>query len=73
MQKYKYITYEDGMFYGVKKKTSGELVKTPLNQENIVRILIENKSASTWATVAVIAIPIIAITIVFLSVAIYGI
>jgi len=56
---YKYITYEDGVFYGVSKK-SGELVKTPLDERYINKLLIKNKSASTWVTVAVIAVPIIA-------------
>ena len=56
---YKYITYEDGVFYGVSKK-SGELVKTPLDETYINKLLIKNKSASTWVTVAVIAVPIIA-------------
>ena len=60
--KYKYITYEDGMFYGVKKK-SGELVKTPLDEEYIITVLSKNKSASTWLTVAIIAIPVTIIII----------
>ncbi|MGB5315700.1 MAG: hypothetical protein WBN56_06835 [Robiginitalea sp.] len=56
---YKYITYEVGVFYGVSKK-SGELVKTPLDETYINELLIKNKSASTWVTVAVIGVPIIA-------------
>jgi hypothetical protein len=56
---YKYITYEDGVFYGVSKK-SGELVKTSLDETYINKLLIKNKSASTWVTVAVIGVPIIA-------------
>ena len=60
--KYKYITYEEGTFYGVNKK-KGELVKSPLNGAEIEKILTKNKSASTWATVITIAVPVIAIII----------
>ncbi len=60
--KYKYITFEDGVYYGVKKK-SGELVKTPLDQEYISKVLTKNKSTSTWLTVAAIGIPVIVIIV----------
>lgn len=60
--KIKYVTYESGVFYGVNKK-SGELVKTPLDEEYINKIVTKNKSASTWATVTVIAIPVAAVII----------
>ncbi|MDH3699528.1 MAG: hypothetical protein OEQ81_12755 [Flavobacteriaceae bacterium] len=66
--KYKYITYEEGTFYGVKKE-SGELVKYPLNEEDIVKIITKNKTASTWVTVTVIAVPIIALGIAMIAVA----
>ena len=52
--KYKYITYEEGQFLGVIKK-SGELDKNPLSEQEITKVLIENKSASKWATVGVLA------------------
>ena len=55
--KFKYITYEEGQFYGVKKK-SGDLVKEPLQEEDITKILLHNKSGSTWLTVAVLALPV---------------
>lgn len=60
--KFKYISYEDGVYYGVKKK-SGELVKTPLDQEYISKVLTKNKSTSTWLTVAAIGIPVIVIIV----------
>ncbi len=60
--KYKYITYDSGVFYGVNKK-SGELIKTPLDENEILQLLVKNKSASTWVTAAVIAIPVIVIIV----------
>jgi len=60
---FKYITNEDGQFFGVKKK-SGDIVKLPLLKDDIIKIRIQNKSASTWSTIAVIAVPIIALVII---------
>ena len=60
---YRYITYEDGDYYGVKKK-SGELVKTPLNEQEIAEVVLTNKTASTWLTVGVIALPVIAVVVI---------
>lgn len=60
ISKYRYITYEDGQFYGVRKK-SGELVKTPLSEQEIKKVLTNNKSASTWVTVGVIAYAILGV------------
>ena len=60
--KFKYIAYEDGVFYGVNKK-SGEIIKTPLDKQYVETVLIKNKSASTWVTVLVIAVPVITIAI----------
>jgi hypothetical protein len=60
---FKYITYEDGQFFGVKKK-SGDIVKLPLLKDDIIKILIQNKSASTWGTIAVIVVPLIALVII---------
>jgi hypothetical protein len=59
---YKYITFQDGQFYGVKLK-SGGWVKSPLDQNEINQVLTQNKSGSTWATIALITIPIIAIIV----------
>jgi hypothetical protein len=56
--KYGYITYEDGIYYGINKK-SGELVKTTLDQEYINKVVTKNKSASTWVTVGVIGVPVL--------------
>lgn len=61
--KYKYITYDDGKFYGVNVK-SGEQIKTPLQTSEVTQVLSQNKSGSTWATIAIILIPIIAILVI---------
>jgi uncharacterized membrane protein len=64
--KYKYITYEDGQFYGVKKK-SGELIKTPVSEEDTLKVVLKNKSASTWGTVSLIATPVMAFIIILIA------
>ena len=53
--KYKYITYEDGVYYGVNKK-SGELIKTPLSEQEVSKVRLQNKSASTLVTIAAIVV-----------------
>lgn len=53
ISKYKYIAFEDGQFYGVKKK-SGELIKTPLNQQDLAKVLTKDKSVSTLLTIALL-------------------
>jgi len=64
--RYKYISFEDGQFYGVKKK-SGEFIRVPLDNNDVIQVLVQNKSASTWVTVAVIAVPVIAVIIFALT------
>ena len=70
VSKFKYITFEGSNFYGVTTK-SGELIKTPLSQEELAQVLTKNKTASTWATVALIAIPAIAIAVVISTIDFY--
>ena len=55
--KYKYITYEDGVYYGVNKK-SGELIKTPLSEQEIEIVVLKNRTASALITVGLIVVPI---------------
>ena len=64
--KYDYISYEDGTYYGVNKdfEERGALIKTPLNQSEIEKILTKNKSASTWITAGLIAVPVLAISVI---------
>lgn len=66
ISKYRYVTFEDGKFYGVSKK-SGELIKTQLREPEITKVLTKNKSASTWITVGVIAVPVIAFIVVYVA------
>ena len=64
--KYKYITYEDGQFYGINKDFDerGKLVKTPLSEQELEKILIKNKSASNWVTIASIVVSLGAIALI---------
>ena len=62
---YKYVSFEDSQYYGVNQK-SGNIVRTPLNPENISKVAIQNKSASTWITIGAIAVPA-ALVIILLS------
>jgi hypothetical protein len=61
--KYKYITYENGTYFGV-SLTSGEWIKTPLDEEELAQVFTKDTSRSTWATIAFIAIPVIAAVII---------
>jgi hypothetical protein len=53
--KYKYITYEEGQFYGMNKK-SGEWIKTPLDQKDISKVKSEDKGATIIGTTVLSAI-----------------
>ena len=57
--KYNYITFEDGVFYGVNNDWDerGALTKTRLTGQESMRVFTKNKSASTWLTVGIIAVP----------------
>ena len=60
--KYKYVTFEEGQFYGVHEPEEfGEFVKVPLESEDIINVRTKNKSASTWVTILVITVPALAI------------
>lgn len=63
--KYKYITLEDGVYYGVYRDydAPGDLVKVPLREQETEMVLMKNKSASTWATAGMIAVPVIAVLV----------
>lgn len=59
--KYKYIAYEEGAYYGYTEVEFGEFTKTPINSEDLISVRTKNKSASTWVTILVIAVPVLAI------------
>jgi hypothetical protein len=61
--KYKYITYENGAFFGV-TLSSGEWIKTPLDEKELAQVYTKDTSRSTWATIAFIAIPVVATVII---------
>ena len=64
--RYKYITYEDGAFFGV-TLTSGEWIKTPIDEKELAQVFTKDTSRSTWATIAIIAIPVIIATVIIVS------
>ncbi|MBC2839851.1 hypothetical protein [Robiginitalea sp. SC105] len=57
---YKYITYEDGQFYGVTKK-SGKLIKSLLRTEDIRTVKLKDKIGSTMLW---IGIPLVFVLVV---------
>ncbi len=59
---YKRITFEEGQFYGF-EKLNGNMVKIPIDSNEIVNVYIQSKSKSTWATIAIIVIPLFALSI----------
>ena len=67
--KYKFITYEDGVFYGVNVDPGGvqesiETARTPLNEVDVDGVFLKNKSASTWVTILSFAVPVLTIAII---------
>ena len=59
--KYKYITYEEGVYYGYVEVEYGEFTKIPLEAEEIINIRTKNKSASTRNTLVTVAVSVLAI------------
>lgn len=59
---FKQIGIEDGLFYGL-KKVKGESVKIPIDNNEVYKVFLHSKSKSTWATIAVIAVPVITLAI----------
>lgn len=59
---YKRITFEEGQFYGF-EKLNGNMVKIPIDSNEIVNVYIKSKSKSTWATIAIIVVPLFALSI----------
>ena len=61
--KYKYIAYEEGVYYGYVEQDWAEFIKVPLNKEDILSVKTKNKTASTLITISVIAIPVLAFAV----------
>ena len=49
--KYAYISLENGVYYGLKKK-SGKMVKSSLRPEEISEIRVKDNTSSTWVSLA---------------------
>ena len=60
---FKQIVFEEDQFYGL-KKVKGEMVKMPVDTNETYKVFVQDKNKSTWATVAVIAVPIITLVII---------
>ncbi len=50
--KFKFIQTDQGKYYGV-KKIEGEIVKTPLNEQYIKKIVLKDKTLSLILTIAI--------------------
>ena len=59
--KYDFILYEDGVYYGMLKDFDerGKWVKTPLKETEIEVVLTKNKTASTLITIGLITVPVV--------------
>lgn len=69
--KYRFITEENGEFFGVKKK-SGTVQKTPIEDHPNTRVYLINKPISTGVTIGLIAIPIGTFLLVYALVTVMG-
>jgi hypothetical protein len=65
--KYKYIVYEDGLFYGV-KDNPGEDVRFSINAEEVAEVLKREGGLPVWAWIAIGAV--IGVGLLFLIAAI---
>ena len=61
--KFKYLTFEDGQYYGA-RKTSGEFQRTLVNPENVRTVQVKNKNASTLATIGAVVVPVAAFVVI---------
>jgi hypothetical protein len=50
--KFKFIENKEGTYYGV-KKIKGDIVKIPLNEKNIQKIVLKDKTLSLILTIAI--------------------
>jgi hypothetical protein len=61
--KFKRIKSDNGHFYGV-KDVNGEIIKTPLQDDQLKKIQLQNKGDSTAVTIAMIIGTVVAILLV---------
>ena len=65
--KFNYITYDNGVFYGINKR-NGKPVKTSLYNEVVTGVYEQNDAASTLTTVGtIIGIPVLLMGIVYIA------
>ena len=63
---YEKIVLEEGQFYGI-KKLNKNMVKIPLDTNEINDVYLQSKSKSSWMTIVAIAIPVIALVFIALD------
>lgn len=60
--KYKYIVYEDGLFYGVKVDyDTREHVKFPINTDEVYEVLLKTGGLPTWAWIVIAGVVVIGV------------
>ena len=64
--KFKQIVLEEEQFYGLKKE-KGEIVRIAIHNNVANKVFLHSKSKSTWSTIAVIAVPVVAFVILGVS------
>lgn len=60
--KYKYIVFEDGLFYGVKGPTWEE-EKFPINAEEVYDVLLKKGGLPTWAWIVIAGVVVIGVVL----------
>ncbi len=60
--KFKQIVLEEEQFYGLKKE-KGEIDRIAIHNNDANKVFLHSKSKSTWTTIAVIAVPVIALVV----------
>jgi hypothetical protein len=61
--KFNFIRFENDKFYGI-KKVNGEIIKTPLEDDKLNKIHLQNKSTSTIATITTVLGSLILVPVV---------
>jgi hypothetical protein len=62
--KFKFIRFENDKFYGI-QKVNGEIIKKPLEADKLNNIHLQNKSASTIATITTVLGSLIGVILVW--------
>ena len=69
--KFQSISFENGQYYGI-KMVKGETVKIPIDQANISKVRLENKSLSVMGEIGLIALGVFVIIVAVAGIALSG-